>query len=274
MEGVAVSPMLIVSSSHAGADAVVSDTEIPSVTSVEESDQVQIINGHAPATVLITIAAAVDAVVEEEFNNNLQPTKKDANDDDGTATQRAAAPVSGRSPSSSTHRKRRGGGSFSFSLFRAVFGSSFRRSDSMKGTSPKKKAVAAAADTPAGGDSSPSWKSLVDGVRPLRLRGQELEYYPPPPPLLGHGADVYHDVLLPPPSPARSGFGLDDFEEVGGMTSRYASAQDLHQMDSGSGEEEEEATPHAIDMQAEEFIAKFYEQFKSESFHGPAAASE
>ncbi|CAO2208115.1 unnamed protein product [Urochloa humidicola] len=275
MEGVAVSPMLIVSSSHAGADAVVSDTEIPSVTSVEESDQVQIINGHAPATVLITIAAAVDTVVEEEFNNNLQPTKKHADDDDGTATQRApAAPVSGRSPSSSTHRKRRGG-SFSFSLFRAVFGSSFRRSDSMKGTSPKKKAVAAAADTPAaGGDSSPSWKSLVDGVRPLRLRGQEFEYYPPPPPLLGHGgADVYHDVLLPPPSPARSGFGFDDFDEVGGMTSRYASAQDLHQMDSGSGEEDE-ATPHAIDMQAEEFIAKFYEQFKSESFHGPAAASE
>ncbi|CAO2162404.1 unnamed protein product [Urochloa humidicola] len=266
MEGVAVSSMVIVAGSHG---AVVSDTAIPSVISVEQADQVQIINGDAASVLTIAAAGIASTDDDEGSNNNVEPAKKDADDDDGTTTQ-CTTPVSGRSPSS-THRKRRG----AFSLFRAVFQTSFGRSDSMKktdcATSPaKKKAIVAAADTPAGGDTSPSWKTLLDGVRPLRLRGQELEYYPPPPPL-GHGsADVYHDVLLPPPSPARSGF---DFEEAG-MTSRYASAQDLHQMDSGSGEAEEEegATPHAIDMQAEEFIAKFYEQFKTESFDARAAA--
>ncbi|CAO2192494.1 unnamed protein product [Urochloa humidicola] len=259
MEG--ITPMVIVAGSH-GADAVVSDTAIPTVISVEEADQVQIINGDAAT--MFTVAAA--AAGSDHAEHNVEQTK-DAGDN-GTTTQ-CATHVSGGSPSS-THRKRRG----AFSLFRAVFQTSFGRSNSVKktdcATSPKKKVIAAAADdTPAGGDMSPSWKTLVDGVRPLRLRGQELEHYPPPPPL-GHGsADVYHDVLLPPPSPVRSGF---DFEEAG-MTSRYASAQDLHQMDSGSSEAEEEgATPHAIDMQAEEFIAKFYEQFKSESFDGRAAA--
>ncbi|CAO2184670.1 unnamed protein product [Urochloa humidicola] len=262
MEGIAVSPMVIVAGSH-GADAVVSDTAIPTVISVEEADQVQIINGDAAT--MFTVAAA--AAGSDHAEHNVEQTK-DAGDND-TTTQ-CATPVSGGSPSS-THRKRRG----AFSLFRAVFQTSFGRSNSVKktdcATSPKKKAIAAAADIPAGGDTSPSWKTLVDGVRPLRLRGQELEYYPPPPPLGHGGADVYHDVLLPPPSPVRSGF---DFEEAAGMTSRYASAQDLHQMDSGNGEaeEEEDATPHAIDMQAEEFIAKFYEQFKSESFDGRAAA--
>ncbi|CAO2202918.1 unnamed protein product [Urochloa humidicola] len=263
MEGIAISPVVVVAGSH-GAGAVVSDTAIPTVISVEEADQVQIINGNAAT--MVTVAAA--AAGTDHAEHNVEQTKDVGNDDD-TAAQ-CGTPVSGRSPSSTTHRKRRG----AFSLFRAVFQTSFGRSDSMKktdcGTSPKKKAIAAAADTPAGGDTSPSWKTLVDGVRPLHLRGQELEYYPPPPPLGHGGADVYHDVLLPPPSPARSAF--DDFEEAG-MTSRYASAQDLHQMDSGSGdaEEEEGATPHAIDMQAEEFIAKFYEQFKSESFDGRAA---
>ncbi|XP_062184292.1 uncharacterized protein LOC133888158 [Phragmites australis] len=161
-----------------------------------------------------------------------------------------------------------------FGLFRAMFlsfggsgsGSMKKRDDA---TCQQKKASV-------GDDNdrlpAASWKTLVDGMRPLRLRGQELEYYPPPPPL-GH-ADVYHDVLLAPPSPARSG------SDEGGMTSRYASAQDLYLLDSG---EEESAPaveggdggscPHAIDMQAEEFIAKFYEQFrlqKSESFNGRA----
>ena len=227
-----------------GADDAVSSTAIPSVTvSVEEKEE---INGD-----FSTITSAANNNDEELFTT----------------------PVSSRSPST---RKKRG----AFGLFRAMF-LSFGRSDSMKKTdddgdttSPnKKRAIAAAADDhkPAG-DESPSWKHIVDGMRPLRLRGQELEYYPPPPPL-GH-ADVYHDVILPPPSPARSGF---EFEEVG-MTSRYASAEDLHQMDStdeegalvaeGGDGDGESSCPHTIDMQAEEFIAKFYEQFKSESFNG------
>jgi hypothetical protein len=49
---------------------------------------------------------------------------------------------------------------------------------------PQKKAIVATDDDddkPAGGADSPSWKSLVDGVHPLRLPGQDLEYelYPP-----------------------------------------------------------------------------------------------
>ena len=244
MEEVAVSPMVVAALvlDNNGADAA-SSTAIPSVTvSVEE---------------------------KEDINGDFSTITSAANNDEELFT----TPVSSRSPST---RKKRG----AFALFRAMF-LSFGRSDSMKKTdddgdttSPnKKRAIAAAADDhkPAG-DESPSWKHIVDGMRPLRLRGQELEYYPPPPPL-GH-ADVYHDVILPPPSPARSGF---EFEEVG-MTSRYASAEDLHQMDStdeedalvakGGDGDGESSCPHAIDMQAEEFIAKFYEQFKSESFNG------
>lgn len=241
MEEVAVSPMVAaaVVLDNNGADTV-SSTTIPSVTvSIEEKEE---INGDVPT---ITSAAS------NEF-------------------ELFTTPVSSRSPST---RKKRG----AFGLFRAMF-LSFGRSDSIKKTggdttSPKKRAIAAdAVDYKPAGDESPSWKNIVDSMRPLRLRGQELEYYPPPPPL-GH-ADVYHDVILPPPSPARSGF---EFEEVG-MTSRYASADDLHQMDSADDEEValaaeggndgDSSCPHAIDMQAEEFIAKFYEQFKSESFKG------
>jgi hypothetical protein len=244
MEEVAVSPMVAAALvlDNNGADAV-SSTAIPSVTiSVEE---------------------------KEEINGDVSTITSAANNDEELFT----TPISSRSPST---RKKRG----AFGLFRAMF-LSLGRSDSMKKTddgdttSPnKKRAIAAAADDhkPAG-DESPSWKHIVDGMRPLRLRGQELEYYPPPPPL-GH-ADVYHDVMLPPPSPARSGF---EFEEVG-MTSRYASAEDLHQMDSADeegalaaeGGDGDSSCPHAIDMQAEEFIAKFYEQFKSESFNGRAS---
>ncbi|XP_022679400.1 uncharacterized protein LOC101770035 [Setaria italica] len=220
-----------------GANAI-SDTVIPSARSVEETDQ---INGDVVAT-MITVTVDDN---DNELLNNVESTK----DDDDRGTMECSTPIS-RSHSSA--RKKRG----AFSLFRAMFQSSFGRSDSMKktdcATSPKKKAVAAGADDdgePVGGDS-PSWKTLVDGVRPLRLRGQELEYYPPPPPL-GHPDEV-------------------------GMTSRYASAVDLHHMDIG-GEEEEDAPaaeagdPNSIDMQAEEFIAKFYEQFTSESFDGRAS---
>lgn len=253
-EVAAVSPLVADDDDSNGADAV-SDIVTPSAIGVEETDHQ--ING----VVVGTMIAADDS--GDEGPKHVESTK---DGDDGSTT----TPVL-TSPST---RKKRG----AFSLFRAMF-VSFGRSDKTGcTTSPRKKAMAAVADDdnkPAG-DDSPSWKSLVDGVRPLRLRGQELEYYPPPPPL-GHAADVYHDVLLPPPSPARSGFGF--FEEVSGMTSRYASAQDLQQMDSGDEEEDAPAAEggdggccaHAIDVQAEEFIAKFYEQFKSESFNGRAS---
>ncbi|KAF8772780.1 hypothetical protein HU200_005366 [Digitaria exilis] len=244
------------------ADDAVSHIVTPIVLGVGETDH-QIndqINGDGAVATMI-------AADDSERPKHVESTK---DVDDGAMD--STTPVL-TSPST---RKKRG----AFSLFRAMF-VSFARSDTTDcTTSPRKKkaAMAAAGDekNPAGGDSPTSWKSLVDGMRPLRLRGQELEYYPPPPPLGHVVADVYHDVLLPPTSPARSGFGL---EEVAGMTSRYASAQDLQQMDTGGDEEDAPAgeggdggcCPHAIDMQAEEFIAKFYEQFKSESFNGRAS---
>jgi hypothetical protein len=261
MEEVAVSPMIVaaVVLDNNGADAV-SCTAIPSVTiSLEEKEN---INGDVPT---ITSAASNE---EEALFSVGESTK----DDGHRLTMECSTPVSSSSPST---RKKRG----AFSLFRAMFLSFGRSDDSMKKTdddttSPKKRAIAAADDDckPAG-DESTSWKRLVDGMRPLRLRGQ-LEYYPPPPPPppLGH-ADVYHDVILPPPSQARFGF---EIKEVG-MTSRYASAEDLHQMDSDQeegaegGDDGDSSCPHAIDMQAEEFITKFYEQFKSESFNGRAS---
>uniref|UniRef100_J3KZJ3 Uncharacterized protein n=2 Tax=Oryza brachyantha TaxID=4533 RepID=J3KZJ3_ORYBR len=89
-----------------------------------------------------------------------------------------------------------------------------------------------------------SWKNLVDGMRPLRLYGQ-LEYYPPPSP-----------------------------DRTEGVTSRYSSTEDLRELGNYSHEKEEEVeedspttedggySSNAIDRQAEEFIAKFYEQFR------------
>jgi hypothetical protein len=50
-------------------------------------------------------------------------------------------------------------------------------------------------------------------------------------------------VLLPSPSTARSVF---DFEEVG-MTSCYASARDLHQMDIGEKEDDDDPTAEGGD---------------------------
>ncbi|KAJ1283676.1 hypothetical protein BS78_03G146800 [Paspalum vaginatum] len=248
MEAV-ISPMV----DNNGADSVL-DNVVPSGSVVEEKEH---INGDDVATITATV---VNNNNDDELN--VESTK------DGHHMHMAME-CSTPTSSSPSSRKKRG----AFSLFRAVF-LSFGRSDSTKkagyATASPKKIKAIAADDV--GKADGDWKALVDGMRPLRLRGQELEYYPPPPPL-GH-ADVYHDVLLPPPSPARSGF-----EEVG-MTSRYASAHDLQQMDGAEeegapeaeGGQGEASCPHAIDMQAEEFIAKFYEQFTSESFiNGPAS---
>lgn len=192
------------------------------------------------------------------------------------AITESSTPIT-RSASCRPARRKRG----AFGLFRVVF-LSFSRSDSTKqktedeATTPKKK-KAGAGNVVIDSDKLPasSWKSIVDGMRPLRLPGQELEYYPPPPPPLAGHVDVYHDVALAPPFPMRSG-------SEGGMTSRYASAQDLHMLDCGEQEKdkaegapaaEDASCPHAIDMQAEKFIAKFYQQFrlqKSESSNGRA----
>ncbi|CAL9075717.1 unnamed protein product, partial [Musa textilis] len=80
-------------------------------------------------------------------------------------------------------------------------------------------------------------------------------------------ARVLHDVhLLPSPSCSSSD----------GM-SRYASAEDLQLLDDADDSTEADAgAPNAIDMKAEEFIARFYEQMRlqrQESFDGSNQAA-
>ncbi|XP_068660606.1 uncharacterized protein [Aristolochia californica] len=106
------------------------------------------------------------------------------------------------------------------------------------------------------------WKNLMAAVRPLGLEDQ------PPLPLIGGESPVpptieaFHDLQVPP-SPKTSlhlGCSSDDNDAM----SRYASAQDLKQLDN-SGDEEQEVHgegDEAIDNLAEEFIAKFYEQIR------------
>ncbi|KAF0929133.1 hypothetical protein E2562_015231 [Oryza meyeriana var. granulata] len=234
---------------------------IPSSVSMEEKED---INGAAETDDAEMIITTV--MDKTDGDNNTMMMRVEPG---GIAISRSAS-----SNGSRQQAKKRG----AFGLFRAMF-MSFSGSANMKkrDADHEKKTVdmAAAGDKLAptavvarSSSDVASWKNLVDGMRPLRLHGQ-LEYYPPPPPL---GHDVYHDVLLPPPSP----------ERPEGMTSRYSSAQDLQVLVNGHEKEEEEGTPttedggcslNAIDMQAEEFIAKFYEQFrlqKSESFNNRA----
>ncbi|KAK3164325.1 hypothetical protein QOZ80_1AG0016050 [Eleusine coracana subsp. coracana] len=215
----------------------------------------------------------VEETNEEVNENDVATVKTDESNAQSTNNKgimESSTPIT-RSASYRTARRKRG----AFGLFRAVFMSFSGRDIITKhktdedATPEKNKVVGVDSKPPA----TASWKSIVDGMRPLRLPGQELEYYPPPPPPLAGHVDVYQDVLLAPPSPMLSG-------SERGMTSRYASAQDLHLLDCGDDEEEGGAVvcPHAIDMQAEEFIAKFYEQFrlqKSElSFDGRATEDE
>uniref|UniRef100_A0A0E0JI22 Uncharacterized protein n=1 Tax=Oryza punctata TaxID=4537 RepID=A0A0E0JI22_ORYPU len=223
---------------------------IPSV-STEEKEH---INGAAETNDVVMItAASMDRINGDDKTMMEEET-------DGIVITRSTS-----SNGSRQQDKKRG----AFGLFRAMF-MSFNGSASIK-----KKAVAAAAamgdqkkaEAAGGADKLAgtavvarsssdvsSWKNLVDGMRPLRLHGH-LEYYPPP-------------------SPDRS--------EGMSMTSRYSSAQDLQEHVNGHEKEDEEeensssatedggCSPNVIDMQAEEFIAKFYEQFrlqKSDSFN-------
>ncbi|CAD5196224.1 uncharacterized protein LOC103971441 [Musa acuminata AAA Group] len=96
-------------------------------------------------------------------------------------------------------------------------------------------------------------KTLVGSMRPL---GLPLEYRPPlpllpPPPPAGH--ESFHDAYLLPSPSCSSSDGM----------SRYASAEDLQLLDDADDSTEADAgAPNAIDMKAEEFIARFYEQMR------------
>uniref|UniRef100_A0A0E0MVV8 Uncharacterized protein n=1 Tax=Oryza rufipogon TaxID=4529 RepID=A0A0E0MVV8_ORYRU len=245
-------------------EQVLSITSNPKVDSITNGDNVIIIpsvsteekehiNGAAETNHVVMItAASMDRTDGDDRTMKEEET-------DGIAIARSAS-----SNGSRQQDKKRG----AFGLFRAMF-MSFNGSASIKKRAAaaaatmgyQKKAEAAgggaAADVERSSSDVASWKNLVDGMRPLRLHGH-LEYYPPP-------------------SPDRS--------DGTSMTSSYSSAQDLQELVNGHGKEDEEeeknsletedggCSPNPIDMQAEEFIAKFYEQFrlqKSDSFNNRA----
>lgn len=98
------------------------------------------------------------------------------------------------------------------------------------------------------------WRSLVGAVRPLH----ELPLCTPPPPQRALPADLFHDDPQPPPSPP---FGYD---EADGM-SRYASAEDLRELERKEGcggDGDADGGDDAINVKADEFITKFYEQMR------------
>ncbi|XP_058084108.1 uncharacterized protein LOC131231820 [Magnolia sinica] len=121
------------------------------------------------------------------------------------------------------------------------------------------------------------WKRLVCAMRPLHHHS--LQNSPPLPLItMGPATNSFHDVpQLPPPSPDFMPRVIED-----GMSSRYTSAVDLKELDNDenggsnvghvivianddeiNGEDGDEPSgPNAIDMQAEEFIANFYEQMR------------
>lgn len=98
------------------------------------------------------------------------------------------------------------------------------------------------------------WKSLVGSMRPLHLQTNAS-----PPPSIEGASERYDDVMLPPASPGSSVSSFSTDQD--GMSSRYASAVNLQELD----QEYEEVLivdDELIDAKAEEFIAQFYEQMR------------
>ncbi|KAJ6674982.1 COTTON FIBER PROTEIN [Salix viminalis] len=124
------------------------------------------------------------------------------------------------------------------------------------------------------------WKKLLSSMRPLHINSSQST-----PRSIGRekvpmatltSKDVYEpseafedveqlEVLTPPWSPApKSTAGSSS-----GQTSQYASAQNLQELDDQRDEDDEDDSYYddkygdeMIDMKAEEFIAKFYDQMK------------
>lgn len=91
------------------------------------------------------------------------------------------------------------------------------------------------------------WKTLVSPMH-------HLPQSAPPTPA---SSDMFHDVLLPPASPAPRSINAGDI-------SRYTSAEDLQALERGgrSADEGLDGGDDGIDLKAEEFIARFYEQMR------------
>lgn len=127
------------------------------------------------------------------------------------------------------------------------------------------------------------WRNLVGSMRPLHLQSNAS----PPPSIEGAPnmtsmSERYDDVMLPPASPGSS---ISSMSSEDGMSSRYASAVNLQELDKESssryasavnlqeldkecdddlvgGDEVLVVDDELIDAKAEEFIAQFYEQMR------------
>lgn len=133
----------------------------------------------------------------------------------------------------------------------------------IKGRSPGKLA---STDVVKLADKNGLWRNLVGAVRPLHeLPHCTLSPPPPSPPAflvepIDSPMDFFHEVPQPPPSPPLG------FDEVDGM-SRYASAEDLTELDRQEVccDGNVDGGDDAIDVKADEFIAKFYKQMRLDS---------
>ncbi|CAB4291912.1 unnamed protein product [Prunus armeniaca] len=103
-----------------------------------------------------------------------------------------------------------------------------------------------------------TWKRLVGSIRPLHLQTTSNST-PPSSVHTPAPSERYEDVLPPPMSPART----DDLSSEDGMTSRYASAVNLQELDRTDEDNDNASIVNAnIDAKAEEFIAQFYQQMR------------
>ncbi|XP_068339740.1 uncharacterized protein [Pyrus communis] len=182
----------------------------------------------------------------------------------GTIT--AAAPAPAPAPAGNNYKKKRRG---AIQILQVAAFMLRRRRSSDKF---KSKSIPASFEAEAVASSKSTWKRLVGSIRPLHLQSGSSNPSTPSASSTrstherSSSIERYEDVLLPPMSPART----DDLSSEDGMTSRYASAVSLQELDRTEDHDTNAiaACPGAathdqnIDAKAEEFIAQFYQQMR------------
>ncbi|KAG9459575.1 hypothetical protein H6P81_004083 [Aristolochia fimbriata] len=121
----------------------------------------------------------------------------------------------------------------------------------------------------ASGSRKGFWKNLMTAVRPLGIQDQPRLALLPPPPPPPPAMEAFHDSFEPQ-SPLHVRCSTLASCSVDPM-SRYCSAEDLKQLGGGSDDDDGDGEDgrddvvrgdETIDLLAEEFIARFYEQIK------------
>ena len=180
----------------------------------------------------------------------------------------AAAPAAVPAPASNNNKKKRSGGAMQILRVAAFMLRRHRSSDKFKS-----KSIPVSLEAEAVASSKSTWKRLLGSIRPLHLQSGSSN---PLTPSASYGRskpertasfERYEEVLPPPMSLAWT----DDFSSEDGMTSRYASAVNLQELDRTEDDDNAADTnaiaagpgpATTIDAKAEEFIAQFYQQMK------------